>query len=167
MSEEERWTVDVGELDALDASRCEELLRSCCDAPEWAARTTARRPFGTLEGLLTAAAEELAATAEADVDVALAAHPRIGEKSDSATSRREQAGALGDSADVLDRLAEGNRRYEEKFGHVYLVFASGRSGSELLEILLSRLDNDAATERAVLRAELAKITELRLTRLAS
>jgi 2-oxo-4-hydroxy-4-carboxy-5-ureidoimidazoline decarboxylase len=159
--------MDIQELDALDAPRCEELLRTCCDAPVWAAKTTAHRPFGSLQSLLAVADEELAATSEADVDEALAAHPRIGEKSDSATSRREQAGALGGGDEVLAQLAEGNRRYEEKFGHVYLVFASGKSGQELLDILTSRLDNDAATERTVLRAELAQITKLRLTRLVS
>ncbi|WP_432563621.1 2-oxo-4-hydroxy-4-carboxy-5-ureidoimidazoline decarboxylase [Kineococcus sp. SYSU DK003] len=157
--------MDVEELDAVGGRRCEELLRTCCDAPAWAARTTARRPFGTLETLLAVVEEELAATSEDDVDVALAAHPRIGERSDSATSRREQAGALGAGEDVLRQLADGNRRYEEKFGHVYLVFASGRSAEELLAILDERLGNDPATERAVLRRELAKITRLRLERL--
>jgi 2-oxo-4-hydroxy-4-carboxy-5-ureidoimidazoline decarboxylase len=157
--------VGIGELDTVEASRCEALLRTCCDAPSWAARTTARRPFGSLAELLAVADEELAATSEADVDTALAAHPRIGERSDSATSRREQAGALAAGADVLEALAEGNRRYEETFGHVYLVCASGKSADELLAILNSRLDNDPDTERRVLREELAAITRLRLTRL--
>ena len=155
----------IGELDAVETSRCEELLRTCCDAPSWAARTAARRPFGSLEQLLVVAAEELAATTESDVDTALAAHPRIGERSESADSRREQAGALAAGSDVLTALAEGNRRYEEAFGHVYLVCASGRSAEELLAILHSRLGNDPATEREVLREELAAITRLRLTRL--
>lgn len=159
--------MDVEELDTVEVERCEELLRSCCDAPAWAARVAARRPFGTPAALQAAAAEELAATSEADVDVALAAHPRIGERSESATSRREQSGALSAGDELLQALAEGNRRYEEKFGHVYLVFASGRSAEELLAILNSRLDNDAATERVVLRRELAAITELRLSRLVA
>lgn len=156
--------MDVGELDTVAVERCEELLRTCCDAPAWAARTAARRPFGTVAALLAAAEEELAATSEADVDVALAAHPRIGERSESATSRREQSGALAADEEVLQALAEGNRRYEERFGHVYLVFASGRSAGELLEVLNSRLGNDPATERAVLRRELIAITRLRLER---
>ena len=153
------------ELDDAGTARCEELLRTCCDAPSWAARTTARRPFGSLATLLEIADQELAATSEADVDVALAAHPSIGERSESADSRREQAGALAAGSDVLDALAAGNRAYEEKFGHVYLVCASGKGAEELLAVLDSRLDNDQDTERTVLRGELAAITRLRLTRL--
>ncbi|MEW1959438.1 2-oxo-4-hydroxy-4-carboxy-5-ureidoimidazoline decarboxylase [Kineococcus sp. NPDC059986] len=157
--------MQLTELEALDAPRCEELLRTACDAPAWAARVTAARPFGSVEALLATAAAELATTSEADVDTALAAHPRIGERSESATSRREQAGALAADEDVLARLAEGNRRYEETFGHVYLVFATGRTADELLALLEQRLQNDPATERQVLRRELAAITDLRLRRL--
>ena len=150
------------ELDALDDERFERLLRSCCDAPAWAARLVARRPFGTGEALLAAAEQELAASSEDDVDAALAAHPRIGERSASADSRREQSAALAADPAVLEALAAGNREYEERFGHVYLVRAAGRSAGELLEVLRSRLGNDPATERAVLRRELAAITRLRL-----
>jgi 2-oxo-4-hydroxy-4-carboxy-5-ureidoimidazoline decarboxylase len=67
---------------------------------------------------------------------------------------------------TLAALAEGNREYEARFGHVYLVCASGRSGEELLAVLRSRLGNDPATERRVVRAELGKINRLRLERLA-
>ncbi|WP_432574290.1 2-oxo-4-hydroxy-4-carboxy-5-ureidoimidazoline decarboxylase [Kineococcus sp. SYSU DK005] len=154
----------AGVLDALGEDGFRALLLSCCDAPAWAERVAARRPFGTGEALLAAAAEELAATTEADVDVALAAHPRIGERPAGAASRREQAAALAADPAVLDALAEGNRAYEARFGHVYLVCASGRGAEELLAVLRSRLGNDPATERAVLRRELAAITDLRLRR---
>ncbi len=97
---------------------------------------------------------------------ALSAHPRIGERpagrgADAAASRREQAG-VGDDAVLGLNLAEGNQAYEERFGHVYLVRASGRSGEELLGLLRARLDNDEATEHDVVRRELAEITSLRL-----
>lgn len=159
--------MNLREFRTLDARACRDLLRTCCDAPAWAARVTAARPFASLDDLLAAADRELAATPEADVDRALAAHPRIGERSESATSRQEQAGALAAGADVLRELAEGNRRYEERFGHVYLVCASGRSAEELLAILNARLANDPVVERAVLRKELGAITRLRLQRLFS
>ena len=70
---------------------------------------------------------------------------------------------MGD--DVRAALAEGNRAYEERFGHVYLVCATGRSGPELLAVLRSRLRNDPAYERTVVRDELGKINRLRLQRL--
>jgi len=110
----------------------------------------------------------LAAMTESDVDIALQGHPRIGEPLTAASaesSRREQAGVADAEDSVRRRLADGNRDYERRFGHVYLVSAAGRSAPELLELLGERLANDPATERAVLRQELAKINRLRLERL--
>lgn len=152
-------------VDGMTGDELQAALLACCHAPGWASRVAARRPFGDLATLLSVSDTELAATDEADVDLALAAHPRIGEKPAGADSQREQSAVLAGDPGVLAALADGNRAYEERFGHVYLVCASGRSGSELLAILEQRLDNDPATERAVLRGELAAITRLRLTRL--
>lgn len=151
-------------LDVDDDAAFRAVLLSCCDAPAWAERVLARRPFADDDALLAAADEELATTPEADVDTALAAHPRIGERPAGAASQREQSAALAADAGVLAELAAGNAAYEARFGHVYLVCASGRSAEELLGVLRSRLGNDAATERRVLRTELAAITRLRLRR---
>lgn len=151
-------------LDVDDDAAFRAVLLSCCDAPAWAERVLARRPFADPDALLVAAGEELAATSEADVDTALAAHPRIGERPAGAASQREQSAALAADAGVLAELAAGNAEYEARFGHVYLVCASGRSAEELLAVLRSRLGNDPATERRVLRTELAAITRLRLRR---
>lgn len=71
----------------------------------------------------------------------------------------------GVTAGVLTALAQANHDYEARLGHLYLVCADGRSGQELLGVLRERLGNDAATERAVLRDELAKINRIRLVRL--
>jgi 2-oxo-4-hydroxy-4-carboxy-5-ureidoimidazoline decarboxylase len=106
----------------------------------------------------------VAALDEADVDEALAGHPRIGERVDDPTSRREQAGV---DSTTRDALLAANREYEARFGHVYLVRASGRTGDELLALLRQRLANDPAQERAVVRAELGQINALRLERLAA
>ncbi|GAA4980505.1 2-oxo-4-hydroxy-4-carboxy-5-ureidoimidazoline decarboxylase [Kineococcus glutinatus] len=159
-----RAAAGVAAVVALPPRRAVELLLGCCAAPRWAHRVVARRPHRTPQALLAAVAEELRAAPEADVDAALAAHPRIGERPAGADSRREQAGVLTAGADVLAALAEGNRAYEERFGHVYLVRASGRSAAELLALLRARLGNDPTTERAVLRGELLAITVLRLRR---
>ncbi|WP_432501090.1 2-oxo-4-hydroxy-4-carboxy-5-ureidoimidazoline decarboxylase [Kineococcus arenarius] len=164
MDSTEEGAVGIAALDALDDEGFHALLLSCCHAPGWASAVSARRPFGTPAALLEAADAELAATSEADVDAALSAHPRIGERPANPASRREQAAALAADPAVLDALAQGNREYEARFGHVYLVCASGRSAEELLTVLRSRLGNDPATERAVLRRELAAITRLRLQR---
>jgi allantoicase len=152
-------------LNALGARQAERELLACCGSRAWASAMAASRPFGS--------AEELAATADKlwerlDPDdwlEAFAAHPRIGERSASAWSTREQSGVAGAEAAVLDALAEGNRAYEARFGHVFLVQASGRGAAELLAELRARLGNDPDTELRVAAGEQAKITRLRLDRL--
>jgi OHCU decarboxylase len=150
-------------LDALTAADLRARLLEVCSSRAWADAVVSARPFRTAEDLYAAADRALDGLSETDVDQALAGHPRIGERADSAASRREQSGVSGDA--TLAALAEGNRAYEERFGHVYLVCASGRSGEDLLAVLRSRLGNDPATERRVVREELGKINRLRLQRL--
>jgi 2-oxo-4-hydroxy-4-carboxy-5-ureidoimidazoline decarboxylase len=152
-------------FNTLPTDRALDELTACCASPEWAARLAEGRPYPSLEGLLARADEVLAGLDEAEVDKALAGHPRIGERSALASSRREQAGVATAVSATLAALAEGNREYERRFGHVYLVCADGRPAEELLAVLTGRLGNDPATERRVLRAELGRINRLRLARL--
>jgi 2-oxo-4-hydroxy-4-carboxy-5-ureidoimidazoline decarboxylase len=155
----------MAEFDDLPDAEAESALLACCAAPDWAAALTAGRPYGRRDALLTAADQVLAGLPEAQVDLALAGHPRIGERPVHAASVREQRGVAGAPESVLAALADGNRAYEQRFGHVYLVCADGRPAAELLDVLRARLANDPATERAVLRTELAKINRIRLGRL--
>ena len=155
----------MADFDRLPAADALAALKECCAAPEWADRLAARRPYGTVDALLADADAVLAELDERQIDLALAAHPRIGERAVHASSVREQAGVAGAGDDVRAALADGNRAYEERFGHVYLVRAAGRSADELLAILRARLANDPATERAVLRGELAGINRIRLARM--
>ncbi|WP_378734376.1 2-oxo-4-hydroxy-4-carboxy-5-ureidoimidazoline decarboxylase [Nocardia brasiliensis] len=147
---------------ALPESAATEALLVCCSSPAWARALVAGRPYATVDAVLDAADAVLAELPESEIDRALAGHPRIGERPDTAASAREQAGVADAQDAVRSALAEGNRAYEERFGHIYLVCASGRSGSELLAILEARLGNDRETERRVMRTELAKINRLRL-----
>ncbi|MFC9663170.1 2-oxo-4-hydroxy-4-carboxy-5-ureidoimidazoline decarboxylase [Nocardia sp. NPDC127606] len=149
----------------LPAAMAEQALLGCCSAPRWARAIAGARPYATTESLLAAADAAAAALDDADIDEALAGHPRIGDRPTSAASAREQSGVAGD--EVRAALAEGNRAYEAKFGHIYLVCAAGRGGEELLAVLRARLDNDPSTERQVMRAELAKINRLRLAGLVA
>jgi 2-oxo-4-hydroxy-4-carboxy-5-ureidoimidazoline decarboxylase len=108
---------------------------------------------------------------ERDWREAFADHPAIGDRAALARrfpethhlSEREQAGAGAASDVVLDGLAEGNRRYREKFGYTFIVCATGKSAVEMLEQLETRLPNDPAREIQIAADEQAKITELRLT----
>ncbi len=147
-----------------------QALLACCSSPAWAQRVAAGRPYAFAVRVFDAADRALAALTEADLDQALAGHPRIGDRPTAAhspASTREQSGLAGADAGVLAALADGNREYEARFGHVYLVCASGRSAAELLGLLRQRLRNDPVTEGAVMRAELGKINRLRLERLVS
>lgn len=140
-------------------------LYECCSSRIWALRIAKARPFADDEALLSYADLILAELTEADLDEALAGHPRIGERPDNPSSTREQSGVADADPAVLAELAEKNKAYDEKFGHVYLVFANGRPAAELLAILNERIRNDAATERRVMRMELAKINRSRLQRM--
>ncbi|MFD5175162.1 2-oxo-4-hydroxy-4-carboxy-5-ureidoimidazoline decarboxylase [Nocardia sp. NPDC058379] len=158
-------SIGLAEFNALSAAAAEAALLACCSAPGWARAIAAARPYASTDALLTAADAASAALDDAELDAALAGHPRIGERPTSAASAREQAGVAG--ADVKAALAAGNRDYEAKFGHLYLVCAAGRDGAELLAVLRARLDNDPSTERQVMRTELGKINRLRLARLVA
>jgi 2-oxo-4-hydroxy-4-carboxy-5-ureidoimidazoline decarboxylase len=153
--------VTLAAFNALPAGEAERVLLACCAAPRWAREVTAGRPYGSAEALLAAAEEALT---DADLEPAMAGHPRIGDRAAGGQSRGEQSG-VGDG--VVKALAEGNRAYEERFGHVYLVCATGRSGEDLLATLHARLSNDPVTERAVALRELAAINRLRLVTLVS
>ena len=155
-------------LNALPAPDAEQVLAACCASPRWVESVAARRPYSSPEQLYAAADDALADLDEVDIARALDGHPRIGERAEGdggAWSRREQAGVSSAQAGTVRALADGNRAYEARFGHVYLVCASGRSADELLAVLQQRLGNDPVTERAVVRRELGLINRIRLVRL--
>lgn len=165
-------TLTVADLDALPARDAEAVLRSCCGAAAWVRGMLARRPFGSLGGVLDAAREMWWSLAPDDWLEAFSHHPRIGERRAATADARatrwsadEQQGATTTTDAVRDALARGNREYERRFGHIYLICASGRSAEEMLALLRERLANDPATELRVAAAEQEKITELRLRKL--
>ncbi|RKR91462.1 2-oxo-4-hydroxy-4-carboxy-5-ureidoimidazoline decarboxylase [Micromonospora pisi] len=145
-------------------------LLACCAVPAWASALVDRRPYPDLGVLLAVADAALAALSWEEVASALAAHPRIGERPagadrESAWSRREQAGVADADTRTRAELAVANREYEARFGHLFLIFASGRTDTELLAAARRRLRNDDETERRVVHQELRRIARLRLERL--
>lgn len=165
----------LARLNALPAAEAEADLLACCGSREWARRVAALRPFASEEALFDAADVVWWALDREDWLQAFRSHPRIGEKkAEAGQTGREQGWSRGEQAgmdtaeDATRRaLADGNRAYEERFGHIYLVFASGRSAAELLADLRSRLGNDPATELGIAAEEQRKITRLRLERLVA
>lgn len=153
-------------LPLRDAAR---QARSCCASTAWATALAEERPVEDIDALCVASERITRALPWDEVLAALTGHPRIGQPpsgtgQEAASSRREQAGVADDPA-LAGALATGNRAYEQRFGHLYLVRAAGRSGQELLDLLDERLGNDQLVEQDVVRQQLAEITSLRLRRL--
>ena len=143
------------------------LLRTCNAAPRFSAEVLAGRPYPDAEALIARAEAIARALPWEEVTRALAAHPRIGDRVQGSTaeaqaSRREQGSMEDADAEVRAALADGNRAYEERFDHVFLIRAAGRSPGEMLAELRRRLANDVETERAEVAEQLAQITALRL-----
>ena len=157
-------------FNTLPAARLEEQLLACCAAPAWGAAILAKRPYRERSEIVAAADAAARSLSWDEVLVALAAHPRIGERAsgesaEASWSRQEQSAAAR-SADEATRaaLADANRAYESRFGHVFLIFASGRTQEEILAAARERLGNDEETERVIVADELRKIALLRLER---
>lgn len=152
-------------VDSLPPDSAERFFRTACGARRWVDAMVSSRPYRTVEGLLEAADRSFDHLSEEDWLEAFAAHPRIGERGDAIASK-EQAGASSASREVINRLAEVNRAYEERFGFIYIVFASGKTADEMLAIAEKRLTNSRDEEVANAAAEQRKITMRRLRRMA-
>jgi OHCU decarboxylase len=159
----------VTAFDQLDAARAAVVLAPCCASRRWADELVRGRPHGDLAALTAASDAAISGLQWPDLAEALAAHPRIGgalagRGREAAWSAAEQQSAAGAGAAERDQLAAANAAYEERFGHVFLIRASGRSAAEMLAALRERLGHEPAAEREVIRAELRGIVALRLAR---
>ncbi len=157
--------VDV--VNSEPAERLAEALRACNAAPRFVAEVLAGRPYPDADALVARAEQVARALPWAEVAAALAEHPRIGDRvegssAEAEASRREQSSVRGAGVDVRAALVDGNRAYEERFGHVFLIRAAGRSPEEMLAELRRRLGNDEQAERAEVTEQLAQITALRV-----
>lgn len=161
-------------LNGLEASAARRDLLRCCASYRWVEAMVRARPFLDDEAVYATAERVWSALDAPDWLEAFSAHPRIGEDrerlrarfAEPAWSSREQSGVEGASEATLSALAAGNRDYAARFGHVFLVCATGKSATEMLTSLRARLTNDPATELRVAAAEQLKITRLRLAKLA-
>ena len=156
---------------ALNASEAAQEALPCCGSHAWAAGLAARRPLPDVDAVLAASNEIWLSLPETDWQEAFDSHPRIGERHAQAataaslkSSAQEQSLAISADEAAKAALVEGNRRYEARFGRIFLVRASGRSSAEILAILESRMANDDATELHEAVEQQRQITELRLRR---
>ena len=175
VTREGREAFGVRRLNLLGPADAERELRSCCGSAAWAQRMAMGRPFQNLAEMRVANAEVWAKLTPEDWQEAFRAHPRIGEKKADSTadaspmSRRwaedEQSEASSATRATLDALVEVNKKYEAKFGHIYIVCATGKSAEEMLAIAEQRLGNDPASELGNAGDEQRKITDIRLHKL--
>jgi OHCU decarboxylase len=168
-------TMPTGLQQLNDATREEafDMLLSCCGSLSWAQRMVAARPFADLKMLLKMAEQIWWELRPSDWLEAFASHPRIGERKTATQqseqsaqwSAQEQAGAQTADDEIRAALAEANRVYEERFGYIYIVCATGKTSEELLALCQQRLSNDYEIELQVAAEEQQKITAIRLRKL--
>jgi 2-oxo-4-hydroxy-4-carboxy-5-ureidoimidazoline decarboxylase len=156
---------------ALDAESAAHEILPCCGSHAWSDSLAARRPFSTAQQLFAASDEIWAALSEPAWREAFDSHPRIGQQHARSATAKSLAWSSGEqhaarSPDDAVRLAlvEGNRQYEERFGRIFIVCASGKSAAEILAILNARMQNTAASELLEAAEQQRQITQLRLRR---
>jgi len=155
--------VSLTAFNSAPAADAEAAVLACCASQRLASTVAAGRPYASADALYVAIESAFAALTWDDVLEAMAGHPRIGDRV-TGQSAAEQAG-VSDSSRAP--LVAANLAYEARFGHVFLICATGLSGDEMLAALRERLTNPPHTERDVTTQELLKITVLRARKLAS
>jgi len=164
------WLTQLNELPP-DAAEAEFL--KCCGSKSWAAAMSKARPFENITRLLESADRAWWSLSSEDWFEAFRAHPKIGEpKAETAQSAlaetwsaQEQSRATNSGPESRSALANANHQYEEQFGFIFIICATGKSVEEIMANLHRRLQNDRDTELRVAAEEQGKITRLRLEKL--
>ncbi|MGV9316484.1 2-oxo-4-hydroxy-4-carboxy-5-ureidoimidazoline decarboxylase [Streptomyces sp. NPDC003691] len=157
----------LGRFNSAPEEGARAALREICASGAWGSELLARRPYPTVGRLLAVSDAATAELTADDLAEAVAGHPPIGRpRPGDPVSAREQRGMSGASDALKAELLELNLAYQEKFGHVFLVCATGRTGEQLRDAARDRLGNPPDREREIVRTELAGINRIRLTRLA-
>ena len=154
----------------LDEHAAASDILACCGSPAWARGMAARRPLQDEAAVLAACDETWHNLDEPARLEAFESHPRIGEKQAhkftdarfDAWSEQEQSRAATSDRDVIAALQEGNREYEQRFGRIFIICSSGKTGSEILEILRRRLQNNYETELREAAEQQRQIMRIRL-----
>lgn len=165
--------MQVKRINELSGDQLTKELLRCCGSRRWAEQMALHRPFADSDQLFSVSDKIWSSLDESDWIEAFSYHPKIGDvevlrqkfASSGAWERKEQSGVQGAPEPVLHALHDGNQAYEDKFGYIFIVCASGKSAEEMLAILQSRLPNDAPREIRVAADEQNKITKIRLEKL--
>ncbi|MFI6494142.1 2-oxo-4-hydroxy-4-carboxy-5-ureidoimidazoline decarboxylase [Streptomyces sp. NPDC050564] len=153
----------LARFNALEEPAALAALHEVCASSAYGSGVLARRPFATVDDLFAASDALMAELTTADLEEAMAGHPPIGRpKPGDPTSSREQRGMAGASEELKEEMLELNLAYQEKFGHVFLICATGRAGEQMRDAVRERIGNSPEQEREIVRAELGKINRIRL-----
>ena len=166
------------EFNILPKQQLIAALKNCCGSASWVNRMLPFIPADDMIELLEDAEDQWWQCNEEDWKEAFSHHPKIGDV-ESLTKKfaspappvtigwasAEQSGVQVASKESIEALAEGNRLYEEKFGYIFIVCATGKSAEEMLGMLQSRLANNPEEEIQIAADEQNKITKLRIEKL--
>jgi 2-oxo-4-hydroxy-4-carboxy-5-ureidoimidazoline decarboxylase len=163
----------IAEFDHLDTEQKKALLHQCCGSANWVNKMLDALPVEDLVELLETAEEQWYSCHEQDWREAFSHHPKIGDINSlkekfAATAHLaegEQASVQQASEQTLQELAAGNQAYEQRFGYIFIVCATGKSANEMLQLLNLRLYNNPEVEIQIAMEEQNKITKLRLEKL--
>ena len=163
----------IQELNKMSGDKVLAELFKCCGSERWAQKLTDCRPFSNKQDLISSSDRIWMECTPADALEAFSHHPQIGdlkslEKKFASTKEwasGEQAGVHAASGKVIQELAMGNAAYQNKFGYIFIVCATGKSAEDMLKLLNSRIGNNPETEMKIAMNEQNKITHLRLEKL--
>lgn len=162
----------ITRLNALPPAEAIATLLNCCHSHRWAEQLAAARPFASVTTLHESSDRIWFSLSREDWLEAFSNHPRIGERNISqpkfaataTQATREQSGMAAATPEQLADFTSRNAEYERLFNHVFLICATGKTASFMLDQLRTRLTNDPATELLTAAREQSAITRLRLER---
>ncbi|MEU3980936.1 2-oxo-4-hydroxy-4-carboxy-5-ureidoimidazoline decarboxylase [Streptomyces sp. NPDC026672] len=158
----------LARFNALTEPAARAALHEVCASTAWTRRLLAGRPYATPDDLYATADAATAALTPDDLAEAMAGHPPIGRpKPGDPASAREQRGMSGAPARLRAEMLELNLAYQERFGHVFLICATGLTAERMRDAAQERIGNPPAREREIVRTELGKINRIRLARLVA
>ena len=165
--------MDLFELNSLEKPALLDALRICCGSSAWVNNMVSAFPVADAETLMDEAKTKWNELTETDWREAFTHHPKIGDvnslkekfASTSTWAEGEQGSVKEASQATLEALTAGNDEYEQKFGYIFIVCATGKSAAEMLALLQARLPNTPEEEIIIAMGEQGKITRLRLEKL--
>jgi 5-hydroxyisourate hydrolase/2-oxo-4-hydroxy-4-carboxy-5-ureidoimidazoline decarboxylase len=166
--------ITLRQLNSLSEQEAFAQLEQCCVSKTWVNQMLTSRPFSSENELIKKAASIWYNDCSVkDFKDAFTGHPKIGNVESlkekfahtAEWAGNEQSRVTGANIETIEALTKANELYEDKFGYIFIVSASGKSAETILAIINSRLNNKGDDEIYVAMNEQHKITVIRLVKL--